>query len=83
MKVNYDPEPYLDTIHNFSQRRNLTKLRKSNCNLTIESGRCNKVKLESSQSLSVMSINVIETEEHMILNWSLYNSLRFRFKEES
>ena len=80
MKVNYNSEPYLNAIHIFSQKRNLTKLRISNHNLTIEAGRYNRV--EFNRVCLLCPSNVIETEEHMILNCSLYNSLRFPFEEK-
>ena len=55
LKVNYDPEPYLDTIRNFNQRRNLTNLRIiiSNHNLTVESGSYNNVERELPLSLFI------------------------------
>ena len=77
--IGYNAEPYLEKIRFFNQRRNLKKFGISNHNLAIESGRYSKTSIDNRVCL-FCPLNVIETEEHMALNCSLY-SLRLRFEE--
>ena len=77
-KVNYETESYLDIIRTFDQRRVFTKFRISNHNLAIESGRYTNT-LTNDRICVFCSLNAIESEEHMLLNCTLYNSLRNHF----
>ena len=77
-KVNYETESYLDIIRTFDQRRAFTKFRIRNHNLAIESGRYTNT-LTDDRICVFCSLNVIESEEHMLLNCTLYNRLRNHF----
>ena len=77
-KVNYETESYLDIIRTFDQRRAFTKFRTSNHNLAIELGRYTNT-LTDDRICVFCSLNAIESEEHMLLNCTLYNSLRNHF----
>ena len=77
-KVNYETESYLDIIRTFDQRRVFRKFRISNHNLAIESGRYTNT-LTDNRICVFCSLNAIESEEHMLLNCILYNSLRNHF----
>lgn len=80
-KSRYESEPYLEVIRTFDKRRTLTKLRISNHKLAIETGRYTKTAIDDRICL-FCSMNVIETEEHMILKCPLYNSLRLQLFEK-
>ena len=74
----YETESYFDIIRTFDQRRAFTKFGISNHNLAIESGRYTNT-LTDDRICVFCSLNAIESEEHMLLNCTLHNSLRNHF----
>ena len=74
-KDNYEVEPYLNTIGNFDQRRQYTKLRISNHKLAIESGRFHKTSIED-RLCTLCNDHKIESEIHMLYNCAYFGDLR-------
>jgi len=77
-KDHYESEHYLNIIENFDQRRYFTKLRISNHNLAIETGRYDKTPVTNRLCL-LCSKQEIETELHLIYHCPFYSDLRKEF----
>ena len=76
----YEEEMYLQTIHDFNQRKQFTKFRISNHQLAIEKSRYLPQKIQASQRLCIFcDKHEVETEEHLLYQCSLYNNLRHDF----
>ena len=82
-KSRYESEPHLEVIRTFDTRllRTLTKFRISrNHKLATETGRHTKTAVDDGICL-FCSMNVIETEEHMIPTCSLYSLVFIQCKK--
>mgnify|MGYP001792873606 CR=1 FL=1 len=76
----YQEQKYLEIISNFEQRKQFTKFRISNHQLAIETGRYLRQRIEINQRVCIFcNRNETETEEHLLYNCPLYDTLRYEF----